>query len=202
MCVFHPRSSKASDRGYPPIPDVFVSEKINLAICPETGLESSNSQASVWRVFPVGTGRRLRDGRVALSAIRFDSLALRQVLGHFAFDQREPKRYHAFSFSGGVQRHGYPNRQRLQTDNLEPLHLWNTPASRPLVPIPGELDAESAGEIPGPQKLGTGGTRRLWILTLAACICKYSCFWEIGGNFADFGEVFGAGNGYRLLRIK
>jgi len=41
------------------------------------------------------------------------------------------------------------------------LHLWNTPASRPLVPIPGELDAESAGEIPGPQKLGTGGTLNL-----------------------------------------
>jgi hypothetical protein len=29
-----------------------------------------HSQASVWRVFPVGTGRRPRNGRVASSAIR------------------------------------------------------------------------------------------------------------------------------------
>ena len=35
---------------------------------------------SVWRVFPVGTERRLRSGRVAYQPLGFNSLALRTAL--------------------------------------------------------------------------------------------------------------------------
>ncbi len=45
-------------------------------------LIQSSQADSVWRVLPVGTGRRPRNGRVAYQPLGFDSLALR---GHPMF---------------------------------------------------------------------------------------------------------------------
>jgi hypothetical protein len=55
----------------------------------------------------VGTGRRLRNSRVALSATGFNSLALRLVLD-LKFERQLPICYPRCSFSGGVRYPGYP----------------------------------------------------------------------------------------------